>query len=74
MALEDSIYGRLGYIQNTEIKSIIYSKIIPAIKEGINVTTNINEKITDFPIGTIDLVRILGILLDNALEACTASA
>ncbi|MDE7333397.1 MAG: ATP-binding protein [Lachnospiraceae bacterium] len=37
-------------------------------------TTNINEKITDFPIGTIDLVRILGILLDNALEACTASA
>lgn len=73
IALEDSIYGRLGNIQNTEIKSIIYAKIFPAFKEGIYVTTDVREKIANYPINTVDLVRILGILLDNALEASLAS-
>lgn len=73
IALEDSIYGRLGNIQNTEIKSIIYAKIFPALKEGIYVTTDVREKIADYPMNIVDLVRILGILLDNAVEASLAS-
>lgn len=73
IALEDSIYGRLGNIQNTEIKSIVYAKVFSAFKEGIYVTTDVREKIVDYPMNTVDLVRILGILLDNALEASLTS-
>lgn len=73
MALEDSIYGRLGYIEEPEIKSIVYVKIFRAFKLNINVTTDIREKISDFPMNVTDLVRILGILLDNAIEASAAT-
>lgn len=69
MASDDSIYGRLGHIKNPEIKSILYSKIFLAFRQKINVTTQINEEIEYFPINTIDLIRVLGILLDNAIES-----
>lgn len=73
IASEDSIYGRLAYIKEPEIKSIIYAKIFHALKLNINVTTDIREKISDFPINIMDLVRILGILLDNAIEASAST-
>lgn len=73
IAPEDSIYGRLGYIEEPKIKSIVYIKIFRAFKLDINVTTDIREKINDFPVNVTDLVRILGILLDNAIEASAAT-
>lgn len=69
LAYEDSVYGRLGLIQAPEIKSILYTKILDAKKYNIKVTTEIKEKIDNFPINILDLVRVLGILLDNAIEA-----
>lgn len=69
IALEDSVYGRLGFIKEPEIKSIVYTKVFCAMKQGINVRTELKNKIDDFPMNGIDLVRILGILLDNAIEA-----
>lgn len=69
LAFEDSVYGRLGFIQVPEIKSIVYTKILYAKKQKINVTISIKEKIDYFPVKTLDLVRVLGILLDNAIEA-----
>ena len=74
IASQDSIYGRLGHIQAPEIKSILYLKIFLALKQEINVTTQIKDSIDNFPMNTIDLVRILGILLDNAIEASAATA
>ncbi|MBD5548782.1 MAG: sensor histidine kinase [Lachnospiraceae bacterium] len=74
IASEDSIYGRLAHIQTPEIKSILYLKIFLALKQEINVTTQIKDSINNFPINTIDLIRILGILLDNAIEASAATA
>ncbi len=72
-AMEDSIYGRLGFIQESEIKSIVYIKIFYAIKKKINVITDIKEKIGDFPMNVLDIVRVLGILLDNAIEASAST-
>lgn len=69
LAFEDSVYGRLGFIQVPEIKSIVYTKILCAKKQKINIMTSIKEKIDYFPMNTLDLVRVLGILLDNAIEA-----
>ncbi|MDE5910589.1 MAG: GHKL domain-containing protein [Lachnospiraceae bacterium] len=73
IASDDSIYGRLGHIKNPEIKSILYSKIFLAFKQKLNVTTQINEDIEYFPMNTIDLIRIFGILLDNAIESSIAT-
>lgn len=69
LAFGDSVYGRLGFIQVPEIKSILYTKILQALKQGILMTTDIKEKFSYFPMNTLDLVRVLGILLDNAIEA-----
>ena len=36
-------------------------------------TTQVNEEIDDFPMNTIDLIRVLGILLDNAIDSSAAT-
>lgn len=55
-----------------EIKSLLCAKIICAHESGIDVTIDIPEKVDSFPMDTIDLARILGIFLDNAIEASFA--
>ena len=52
-----------------DIKSILTAKIILAQEKKMNVSVEIQEKIDFINIPHISLVRILGILLDNAIEA-----
>lgn len=59
----------LSNIGVLEIKSLLSTKIIYAHESGIDVTIDIPNKVSSFPIDTIDLARILGIFLDNAVEA-----
>ena len=43
--------------------------MIYAHESGIDVTIDIPDKVESFLIDTVDLARILGIFLDNAIEA-----
>ena len=43
--------------------------MIYAHESGIDVTIDIPDKVDSFSMDTIDLARILGIFLDNAIEA-----
>ena len=52
-----------------EIKSLLSVKVIYAHESGIDVTIDIPDRVESFPIDTVDLARILGIFLDNAIEA-----
>nr|WP_300869285.1 GHKL domain-containing protein [uncultured Acetatifactor sp.] len=52
-----------------EIKSLLSAKTIYAHESGIDITIDIPDKVEGFPIDTVDLARILGIFLDNAMEA-----
>ena len=52
-----------------EIKSLLSAKMIYAHESGIDITIDIPDKVEGFPIDTVDLARILGIFLDNAMEA-----
>ena len=61
--------NQLGSIGVLEIKSLLSAKMILAHESGINVTIDIPEQVDHFPIDTVDLARILGIFLDNAIEA-----
>ncbi|URZ14058.1 sensor histidine kinase [Clostridium felsineum] len=59
----------LQNIEVPEIKGMFSAKIIRAQEMGIDVYIDIAEKITSFNMEIIDLSRIIGILLDNAIEA-----
>lgn len=61
--------NQLGNISVLEIKSLLCAKMIYAHESGIDVTIDIPDRVDSFPIDTVDLARILGIFLDNAIEA-----
>ena len=57
-----------------EIKSLISAKMIYAHEMGIDVTIDIPDCVSGFSMDTVDLARILGIFLDNAVEAALEAA
>ena len=61
--------NQLSNIGVLEIKSLISAKMIYAHESGIDVTIDIPDRVDSFSIDTVDLARILGIFLDNAMEA-----
>ena len=61
--------NQLSNIDVLEIKSLLSAKMIYAHESGIDVTIDIPDKVESFLIDTVDLARILGIFLDNAIEA-----
>lgn len=61
--------NQLSNIGVLEIKSLLSAKMIYAHESGIDVTIDIPERVDSFLIDTVDLARIMGIFLDNAVEA-----
>ena len=61
--------NQLSNIGVLEIKSLLCAKMIYAHESGIDVTIDIPDRVDSFVIDTVDLARILGIFLDNAIEA-----
>ena len=65
--------NQLGNVGVLEIKSLLCVKLIYAHESGIDVTIDIPDRVDNFPMDTVDLARILGIFLDNAIEASTTA-
>ena len=61
--------GLLKNIEVVELKGLLSSKIIRAQGKGIDVFVDISDKINNISMDIIDMVRVIGILLDNAIEA-----
>lgn len=61
--------NQLSNIGVLEIKSLLSAKMIYAHESGIDVTIDIPDRVDSFLIDTVDLARVLGIFLDNAIEA-----
>ena len=66
---EDYKLNQLSNISVLEIKSLLSAKMIYAHESGVDVIIDIPDKVESFLIDTVDLARILGIFLDNAIEA-----
>ena len=67
---------KLGLLKNIhlpEIKGLIYEKVIHAQEMGLNMILDITEPIENINMNIIDLSRVLGILLDNSIEASIKS-
>ena len=67
--LNDIVIAKLNSIKVSSLKSLITNKVLVAQNNTIDVDINIEGEITDFYTDEIQLSRILGILLDNAIEA-----
>lgn len=65
--------GKLSSIHISPIKSMLSAKILLAQEEGLEVTIEAPDEIEQIPMKIIDLVTIIGILSDNAIEAAKES-
>lgn len=55
-------------IEDEAVQGLIYSYIIKAKREGVNLIIDIRDNIPISSVPVIDLNRLLGIFLDNAIE------
>lgn len=67
---EKDAVSKLHNLGIIELKSLISVKINYALEMKIDVNVEITERIDQIKMKNVDLVRIMGILLDNAIEAC----
>lgn len=59
----------LSNIKIIELKSIIFSKCMYAMKSGVDISIEVEDEIDRIDINKVDLIRIIGIFMDNAIEA-----
>ena len=59
----------LDKIKVREVKSLLVAKLMLVQDHIITTTFEANEDIHHFPVDSVSLVRMLGIILDNAIEA-----
>ena len=66
-----STFDYIHRIKQREVKSIISAKLLQAqnISEKIRVVFEANDTIDKIPVDSVVLVRMLGIILDNAIDA-----
>jgi len=64
--------ARLSNIKVPEIKAILAGKLMEAQSAGINTTVEATDEIDHIPVDSVALVRMLGIIMDNAIEELTA--
>lgn len=74
-----SKYSKFKYLPSNGIKGFFYYKFMEAEKRNIKVSVNISKKIENSFLGKLDtkdfkdLVRMIGVYLDNAIEASAES-
>ena len=67
--LNNIVIAKLNLIKVSSLKSLITNKVLVAQNNNIDVDINIQGEIHDFYTDEMQLNRILGILLDNSIEA-----
>lgn len=66
--MQSVAWGSLQNIKPMEIKGFLYEKLLLAFAKNIEVQTDITGNLTIDYEGMEDLIRILGVFLDNAIE------
>jgi len=62
----------LSKIKSPEIKGLLVQKIMEAQHKNIPTTFEAHEEIANIPVDSVALVRMLGIIMDNAIEELAA--
>lgn len=61
--------GELINLRHSALKSLLYWKIGQAQQAGISLKLEIQDKICELALNQLDLIRLMSILMDNAIEA-----
>jgi two-component system sensor histidine kinase AgrC len=61
--------GLLSNLKLLELKSLLYTKMIYAISNHLDIYLDIAEPIDAISMKVVDLTRVIGIFVDNAIEA-----
>ena len=67
--LDNIVLSRLNNIKVPSIKNLLTNKIISAQNNDFKVNISVEDEIDNFYVNEMQLSRILGIFLDNSLEA-----
>lgn len=59
----------LKYVKNVELAGLLVSKMMRAYELEIEIGIEVKESIFIENVNTVDLARVLGIMIDNAIEA-----
>lgn len=65
--------SKLKNLAIPELKTLIFTKLMTATKRNITFEIEIENQIADLPLNYLELSRIFGILIDNAMEAAAES-
>ncbi len=68
------VIGKLYMVKILSIKSILYAKLVVALGQDITLNLELADPLEEVYMDELDLSRILGIMLDNAIEAAGASS
>jgi len=68
----DFVLESLGKIKVREVKSILAAKLMMAQNMGIDTSFKAEGEVDQIAMDSVTLVRMLGIILDNAIEALAA--
>lgn len=69
----NSRLGLLSFLKDDAVKSMISAKLMIAMEKGIHVELELREVIDLPAIERVDLIRVLGIFLNNAIDASLES-
>lgn len=67
-------FSKIGNIEVQSVKSLMVTKLLQAEQENVTVYFECLKPISSFNLETVKLVRIVGILMDNAIEAAKESS
>jgi two-component system sensor histidine kinase AgrC len=70
---EDNNVKLIKKIESIPIRGMLYAKLIKAQKSGVVLNIDILQDIPLFEMNEIDVCKMLGILMDNAIEASSNS-
>lgn len=66
----NSMTLELANLQIKELKYLIIDKLQQAQDQGVQTKVEINKRIDSLPANIVNIIRCVGIFLDNAIEAC----
>lgn len=78
-SVKSAKFSKFKYLPSNSLKGFFYYKFIEAEKRGIKVSLNISKLVENSYLGDMktkdfkDLTRIIGVYLDNAIEAASTS-
>lgn len=70
---KNALIKDLGNLDIIELKGLLLTKLLLALEKKLNIQVEIPEKVSNISMDIIDLSRIIGILIDNAIEASVES-